>query len=277
MPTETNPSLDDLVEAFPPVDRSTLEKITDQIDNYTTRSVADVLEAAAAKGKVPDEPYMQMANTAAGAETLDLSHDDPLDDPPDADPTSPHNEQRGRQAMAHIRSQDYPSEAERVVREGSVSDMVDLLSTVNKWANEALLSPNRVSIPDGCKDASETLGDALVSRIDALAAQGRADELEAAKSAIQRLNIPSLRQSLNDQIEQKLRLLGNSGSDYESVRERVLAETNTPDEVRRLYQDALDNSDITYEQAVELGEDVTEWLREYREIAEEADELEADA
>lgn len=80
------------------------------------------------------------------------------------------------------------------------------------------------------------------------------------------------RERLLDEIDNKLRLLNNSGDDYEQVRERVLDDTNTPAQTRQLWREATYNADITYEQAAELGKDVRDWLQEYRELAAEADD-----
>jgi len=141
------------------------------------------------------------------------------------------------------------------------------LETINKWANESLLAPDRSSVPADCKEAIETLGDAIILRIDALAVQGKRQEIVEAKTAAQSMTTDAFQKAVIDEADQKLRLLDNDGSEYESVRERVLDEHNTPDAVQEMYHDALDRANITYEQAVELGEDVTAWLEEYRDVA----------
>jgi len=85
------------------------------------------------------------------------------------------------------------------------------------------------------------------------------------------MSTDAFQSAIVDEIDQKLRLLNNTGEGYRDARQRVLDEDNTPTEVRRMYQDALANSDITYEQAVELGEDVKDWLEEYRDAVESAE------
>lgn len=275
MPDDSEPELDELADAFPPVDRDTLDTIAASLDDrgdpIRFETVADVLTNAAEMGKVPDREYMAMAASAAGYEPMDLDVDDPLDEPPDADPGSPRNAQRADSAMATIRREQFPRRAERATKEGTIPEMIELLETVNKWANEALLAPDRKSVPSDCKDASETLADAIVARIDALAAQGKRDDLEAAQGAARSMSTDAFQSAIVDEIDQKLRLLNNTGEGYRDARQRVLDEDNTPTEVRRMYQDALANSDITYEQAVELGEDVKDWLEEYRDAVESAE------
>ena len=266
--------LDALADAFPPVDRATLEKIAAMLDEggdpVRFETVASVLEQAAAKGKVPDREYLQMAAAAADYEPMEMDVNDPLDEAPDADPTSPRNADRAEQAMATIRREQFPRRAERAASEGSIPEMIDLLETVNRWANEALLAPDRGSVPADCKEAIETLGDAILLRIDALAAQGKREKVAEAKNAAQAMSTDAFQRAVIEEADQKLRLLDADGSDYDDVRERVLDEGNTPQAVQEMYQDALDNADITYEQAVELGEDVTDWLEEYREAVEQS-------
>jgi hypothetical protein len=171
--------------------------------------------------------------------------------------------------MATIRREQFPRRAERAASEGSIPQMIDLLERVNKWTNEALLAPDRASVPDDCKEAIETLGDAILLRIDALAAQGKRQEIVEARDAARAMNTDSFQQAVIDEANQKIRLLDNDGSEYEDVRERVLDENNTPEAVREMYHDAIENANITYEQAVELGEDVRDWLEEYRETVEQ--------
>ena len=267
-------SIDDLADAFPPVERPTLEKVAAMLeeggDPVRFETVASVLDQAAAQGKVPDREYLQMAAAAADYEPMEIDVNDPLDEAPDADPGSPRNADRAQQAMATIRREQFPRRAERAASEGSIPEMIDLLETINKWSNEALLAPDRGSVPADCKEAIETLGDAIILRIDALAAQGKRDEVVEARNAAQSMSTDAFQRAVIDEAEQKLRLLDNNGDDYEDVRERVLDDSNTPDAVQEMYHDALQNADITYEQAVELGEDVTDWLEEYREAVEQA-------
>ena len=266
--------LDALADAFPPVDRATLEKIAAMLDEggdpVRFETVASVLEQAAARGKVPDRGYLQMAAAAADYEPMEMDVNDPLDEAPDADPTSPRNADRAEQAMATIRREQFPRRAERAASDGSIPEMIELLETVNRWANEALLAPDRGSVPADCKEAIETLGDAILLRIDALAAQGKREKVAEAKAAAQSMSTDAFQRAVIEEADQKLRLLDAGGSEYDDVRERVLDEGNTPQAVQEMYQDALDNADITYEQAVELGEDVTDWLEEYREAVEQS-------
>lgn len=267
-------ALDALAEAFPPVERATIEKVAVMLeeggDPVRFETVASVLDQAADQGKIPDREYLQMAAAAADYEPMDLDVDDPLDEAPDADPTSPRNADRAEQAMAAIRREQFPRRAERAASEGSIPEMIDLLETVNRWANEALLAPDRGSVPADCKEAIETLGDAILLRIDALAAQGKRDKVAEARNVAQSMSTDAFQRAVIDEAEQKLRLLDNDGSEYEDVRDRVLDEGNTPQAVQEMYQDALDNANISYEQAVELGEDVTDWLEEYREAVEQS-------
>jgi len=259
------PGVDELAEAFPMVDRSTLERLRDNVSNMTYRTAAGILDEAAEMGKVPEADYTQLAAAAGSSEQLDLPDDDPLDDPPDADPNSPHNMERGQMAVAHIKQSQFAQKAEQAVAEGTLSDMIELLATVNKWANEALLDPNRTSLPDQAKTAAQTLGDGIVRRIDVLAHQGNEQALEAAYSSLAQLNNEAFREKLKDSIDDKLRLLRNSGSEYDAVRERVLSDDNSDKEAIQLYEDAVDHADITYDQAAELTADLTEWLEDYHE------------
>lgn len=266
-------ALDELSDAFPPVERDTIDRVASMLDErgdpVTFETVASVLDEAAGMGKVPDREYKQMAAAAADYEPMDLDVNDPLDEAPDADPASPRNAERAERAMATIRREQFPRRAERAAEEGSIPEMIDLLETVNKWANEALLAPDRASVPSDCKEAIETLGDAILLRIDALAAQGKRAKVAEARDTAQGMSTDAFQRAVIQEADQKLRLLDNDGGEYEDVRDRVLDEGNTPGAVQEMYQDALDNADITYEQAVELGADVTDWLEEYRDAIEQ--------
>ena len=89
MTDDDAPDLDALSDAFPPVDRGTLDRVASMLDErgkpIRFETVADVLESAGAQGKVPDREYRQMAAAAAGYEPMEIDIDDPLDDPPDGD------------------------------------------------------------------------------------------------------------------------------------------------------------------------------------------------
>lgn len=266
MTEQSGPSIDALAEAFPSVDREKLQYIRDTTDNLTYLSAADILDEAAAMGKVPDNDYHARAAAANDSATFDLSTDDPLDDPPDPDPTSQHNKQRGERAMSHLKTTDYEAKVRRVGEQGTIQDILDLMQTLDKWGNEALLDPNRTSLPGIVSENVEALSKSAIHRVDALAAQGKQGQLEDARAVADRMNDAGFSDHVVREIDNKLRLLNNSGADFEEVREDVLAETNTPPEVIQKQRHALGNANITYEQATQLIREVKEWLEEYHEV-----------
>lgn len=266
MTEQSGPNVDELAEAFPSVGREKLQYIRDTADNLTYLSAADILDEAAEMGKVPDNDYHARAAAASDSATFDLSTDDPLEEPPDPDPTSQHNKQRGDKAMTHLKTTDYESKVRRVAEQGTIQDILELIQTLDKWGNEALLHPNRTSLPDIVSENVEALSKSAINRVDALAAQGKQGQLEDARSVAERMNDAGFSDHIVSEIDNKLRLLTNSGDDFEAVREDVLAETNTPPEVIQKQRHALGNADITYEQATQLIREVTEWMEEYHEV-----------
>lgn len=257
---QAGPSVDGLQDAFPMVDRDDLETIRESVDRLTYRAAADILDESARMGNVPDEDYQQLAAAASDSNQLDLDTQDPLDDPPDADPASPHNQKRGQRAMGRLRSTNYGERAREVAREGSISQMCDLISTIDKWGNEAMLDPNRATLPTPAKKPMETLADALVARIDALAAQGNVEALQDAKTQIAALHSEGFRKNLTRDIETKLNLVTSDGSDYEQVRQQIFGSEKSLGEVRRIQREAMRTKSITYEQAEELLEDINSWI-----------------
>lgn len=269
MPEQTGPSVDDLQAAFPAVDRDKLTHIRESAQNLTLLSAADILAEAAEMGKVPDTDYHARAAAADDSATFELRADDPLEEPPDPDPTSQHNKQRGDKAMQHLKMTDYETQVKRVSEQGSIEDILNLMSTLNKWGNEALLHPNRTSLPDTVKDSVESLGASANNRVDALAAQGKEAALRDAKETAERIGGGGFADHVVSEVDNKLRLLNNDGDEFEQVREDVLSEDNTPPEVIQKQRAALAGADITYEQATELIREVNEWLEEYHAVSQD--------
>jgi len=259
----TGPSVDQLEDAFPMIDRSQLETIREMQPLLTFRSAADVLDEAADQGKVPDEDYHSLASQASSSEqTLELHTDDPLDDEPDADPRSSHNEQRGQMALAHLTSTDYEGKARRAIERGSIRDEIELLQQIDKWANEALLDPNTASLPESAKEPLSMLGSDLISAVDDLAASGDMDALAEVETLAAKLNSSNFADRLEERAARRQEMLQSDGTAIDQVRQRVFDEDNSIGEMRRLQREAIENADITYEQAQALIEDVTEVIEE---------------
>ena len=259
----TGPSVDQLEDAFPMVNTEQLETIREMQPLLTFRSAADVLDEAADRGKVPDEDYHSLASQASSSEqTLELDTDDPLDEEPDADPRSSHNEQRGQMAIAHLKSTDYEGKARRAIEHGSIRDEVALLKKIDKWANEALLDPNTASLPESAKEPLSLLGSDLISAVDDIAAAGDMDGLQEIESLATKLNSSDFGDRLQERARRRQEMLQSDGSDIEQVRQRVFDEDNSLGEMRRLQREAIRNANITYEQAEELIRDVTEVIED---------------
>ena len=124
--------VDDLARLFPLVDRAVVKQVAQRFDEPTPEGVAAVLDNLASAGKLPQHDYREMMESnrrqfEADAEgKVELDVDDPLDVPPDADPTSEENARRGQQALQWAKQHAIDKRAADVAVTGSVRDMVDL-------------------------------------------------------------------------------------------------------------------------------------------------------
>ena len=247
------PSVDQLADAFEDIDREKLQTIRDSHGTLTFRTAADVLEAAAEQGKVPEKDYHALASRASSAEeTLDLSTEDPLDDVPDADPRSSHNEQRGRTARQHLKATNYEAEAKRAIKTGSIRDEIELLTTIDKWANEALLDPNTASLPESAKKPTQLLGNDLLAAVDDVAAGGEVESLKEIESLATQLNASDFADSLAAKARRRQEMLQSDGTEIDEGRERIFDADHSLAERRRLQREAV-AAQIPQIEAVRVG------------------------
>lgn len=259
--------VDDLADVFGVVDRSRIKQIYERLDEPTPAAVAAVLDRAAELGKVPDRDYAAMAaergavaDADEDVELLDLELDDPLDRPPEGDPSSSANAARGEQALRWAEENSIKKRAQRLRREGTIEQLVEFLATVDRWGNEALLSPDRASLPDSFSTAINTTMHGLQDALDELAANGDAAGLEAAREAVATIPNAELQSALEKETNALLGLLSGGGSGYNAARSWVLDEDLTPMEMAQRVDQVHHTYDLTLEQYQQLVEEATALL-----------------
>lgn len=254
--------VDELHDTFPVVGRDVIKTLYEHLSDPSPANLARALEKAAEKGHVPDRDYFRMAREKGGVELLEIDLDDPLNEPPEADPASPANAARGEQALRWAEENAIDKRAKRLAKAGTVDELLDFLVTVDRWGNEALLAPNRASLPDRFDVAINRTMDGLQSALEELAHQGDAAALDRARDAIQALPNQELSRALTDELEALQSLLDGSGAEYEAARAYVLDEDLTPIECATRADTVHHRFDITVEQYEELVEDATALLEE---------------
>lgn len=267
--------VDDLARLFPLVDRAVVKRVSQQFDEPTPEQVATVLDNLASAGKLPQHDYREMMESnrrqfqGDDVGKVELDVDDPLDAPPDADPTSEANARRGQQALQWAKQHAIDKRAADVAATGSVGDMVELLNTGDRWANEALLKPELGGLGDTrFKRALDALSDGLRGAFDGMAARGAVGELQAAKQTVSGVRNPEMRRGLLREIDGYVQLATGSGADFERAKGWALDEGLSPWEVLKRVDNARHNFDITYQQQEQLEEAARAWLEEYRELQE---------
>jgi hypothetical protein len=270
--------IDDLARLFPLVDRSVVKQVAGRLDEPTPEGVAAVLDNLANAGKLPQHDYREMMESnrrqfqGDDEGKVELDVDDPLDAPPDADPTSEENARRGQQALQWAKQHGIDKRAVEVGRSGSVTEMVELLNTVDRWANEALLKPELGGLGDTrFKRALDSLSDGLRGVFDEMAARGAVGELESAKQEVSQVRNPEMRRGLLREIDGYVQLATGSGADFERAKGWALDEGLSPWEVLKRVDNARHDFDITYQQQEQLEEAAREWLEEYRELQQQVE------
>jgi len=271
-------NIDDLAGLFPMVDRAVVKQVAQRFDEPAAEGVAAVLDNLASAGKLPQHDYREMMESnrrqfeGDDDGKVELDVDDPLNAPPDADPTSEENAWRGQQALQWAKQHAIDKRAADVAASGTVEEMVDLLNTVDRWANEALLKPELGGLGDTrFKRALDSLSDGLRGAFDEMAARGAVGELEAAKQEVSQVRNHETRRGLLREIDGYVQLATGSGADFERAKAWALDEGLSPWEVLKRVDNARHNFDITYQQQEQLEEAAREWLEEYREIQQQVE------
>jgi hypothetical protein len=269
--------VDDLVRLVPVVDRQTIKWIYEELDDPTPTNVASMLETLAARGKVPQHDYREMIESnrrqfemerdEEGEEKINLAIDDPLDEPPDADPNSEANARRGRRARQWAKEHAIDKRAQEVAANGTLDQLIELMNAVDKWANEALLSPELNGLGGTrFKTALNTLADGFRGLMDEHAATGDVQALRAARAKIDRVRNPELRDGLEREALGYERLATANGDEFEQAKSWALDEGLAPGQMLTKVDNARYHFDLTYEQQERLEASAKEWLEEYREL-----------
>lgn len=256
--------VDDLHDTFPIVSRNVIKTLYEHLSDPSTENIARALTRAAEKGKVPDRDYWRLARENGGIELLEIDLDDPLDRPPDADPASPGNAARGEQAMRWAEENAIDKRAKQLARAGTVDELLEFLATVDRWGNEALLAPNRASMPDRFDVAINRTMDGLQSALEEAAAQRDAAALDDARQSVQAVTNQELKEALTREIDALKSLLESDGSGYEAARSYVLDEDLTPLECATRADTVHHTYNITIEQYEDLVQEATALLEEAR-------------
>lgn len=253
--------LDDLEVIFSQVERTKLATILDRLgEDAELLDVAEVLNAAAQKGRVPDADYdAAVADFLVNADELEKEGFEPAE------------AVEGMRATRTAKGTDWEEEAKRVDKHGDVSDVVDFYNRLSDVATRSLKNPTRTKMPGDTKLALTMVSEMLNEAIEQAAINGDRTRLNAIKEEIARIEEQAFRQDLQQKLANTRSMMDNTGEEYEDAREYVLSEENTPVDVQQRTADLFRGQfDVTIEQAREIAEDAQDWMEEYREATEKA-------
>lgn len=254
---------------FPEVDDSKIDHIFSEADAPTLAYIADVLEAAAAKGKVPDAPYMDRAADVV----LDKIDESELPGVEKEDIL------RGMRSKREAEKSQHKDEAVHAAQNEDLATLIEMYNDKAALASNALAAPEAETIPESVNQASIILTQAIAERLDILADRGDMEALKQAQNELAAIQNEPFRDKMYEKLNGLYQLVQNSGTEYEQVKEQLLDEDNTPAEVRQMVDEIESGQyDVTLEQAKDLIGEATDWLEQYRQLAqanaEEAEEAE---
>lgn len=252
--------VDDIQALFPVVDRAQIKQLLDALDNPTPTNIAKTLDRAKALGKVPDRDYQAMLAENVSKLTGD---EDPLEEPPDTiydDQTR--NRMRAEKAMRWAENNQIDDRAAALARHGEIPDLVEFLNTVDQWANEAMLSPDRNTMPQRFNHSITLAVHAIEEIVEGLAHDRDEAALQEARTEVQLLRNTDLRESLTADIDGLRSLLEGAGGELDVARHNVLNEALTPAQVMTKAKGAPQEYALTLEEYEQLLEDAQAFLEE---------------
>lgn len=250
--------VDDIQALFPVVDRAQIKQLIGNLNKPTPTNIAKALDRAKAMGKVPDRDYQVMLAENIGMLTGD---EDPLDEPPDTiydDQTR--NRIRAEKAMRWAENKDIDGRAAALARHGDVEDLVSFLNTVDRWANEAMLSPDRNSMPQRFNHSITLAVHAIEEIVEGFAHDRDGAALQDARTQVQLLRNPDLRESLLGDIDGLRSLLDGSGGGLDVARKNILDESLTPSQVTQRAHKAPQQYELNLDEYEQLLDEVREFL-----------------
>lgn len=266
-------SIQSLKNIFPMVDEDILKKVLDASPQQDLAYIADVLESAAERGKVPNEDYMAIA-----AEELVNTDEMPQY-------ASKEAILRGMRARQDAEGTSWERNAVQVASQGSFADLIEFHNRLNTLANDSLRDPGTQKIAGDVGDAMVVSAQEIAARIDEMADAGDHAALQDAAREAGKLKGgeqhdmggEAFRERILNKISNVRQLLENEGSEYELARENLLDEENTPQDVEREI-DRIKSAeyDVTWEQALDLLEEAREWLNDYREFQQQSQQPETE-
>lgn len=243
---------------FPEVADGKIEHIFNEADEPTLAYIADVLEAAAEKGKVPNAPYMDRAADVV----LDKIDDSELPGVEKEDIL------RGMRSKREAEKSQHKNEAIKLAQNGDLPSIIETYNEKAELASDALAAPEAETIPQSVNEATIILSQAIAERLDILADRGDMEGLKRAQNELAAIQNEAFRDKMYEKLNGLYQLVQNEGTEYEQVKQTLLDEENTPADVRRMIDEIESGQyDVTLEQAKDLIESATDWLEQYRELA----------
>lgn len=240
--------VEELAEAFPEVDLETLGRAHEMLDRPTRENVAEVLEAAKQRGKVPDADYI---GRVQGATEPKLHPDFARE--LEKEGLDPEKAEEGLRAEQQIERENWRQEAVHVVNNDGFADLVRFYVDLNDRMTKLLQSPTREDIPDDMGEASRLVSKEIEGRIDQAGMAGDDQTLVSYREELHQVPVEDLREALLDKVRDWLTLCDNSGSEITEAREWVTQPQDPGEVAERLQKLRRDQPyDVSAEQVGEL-------------------------
>lgn len=244
-------SIDRAAEAFPEVELDVLKRIYEHYDDPELGRVANVLEQAAAQGKVPQANYRGRVEAPMPRRELHPEFRSWLE----RKGFDPESAERGLEAEDELTAQRWEDRAQAVTRSGTVSELVDFYLDLADLIREALQSPAMNKLPDDVSTATQIVAGELAQRVEDAGLRGNPDELLDVRDQVLRLPDGDVREAYLESIREWQGLAENTGSEFEDARQYVLDAADGPEAADRLAAVRSGRYDVTPEQLQELAQE----------------------
>lgn len=254
-----------LARIFPMVDPAQLDTIVNAYTKPDLPTIAAVLDAAAAKGKVPNEDYTELAAEAmvddevskAGFEKKDVL--------------------KGVQAQQRVDGQNWIRQASEAANSDDVPRLFAVMAELTELANDILYNPDRTGLPEQVNKGLVICAGAAAEKIDDAATAGDEARLIELRTHVATLEPGEFQDSMLRKIQNARVMLDNQGTEYDQALAYVTDENNTPGQVQQRLQEVRDcKFDVTYAQLTRIVEAANAWFAEYEEAVKAAEAAEAD-
>jgi hypothetical protein len=223
--------VEELTEVFPEVEIEKLGTIHEGLDHPSRRNVAQVLESAKTRGKVPEADYLARIDGA----TQPRLHPE-FRRELEKEGLDPEKAEDGLQAEQEVEYENWTGEAIETAENADFAGLIDFYADLDDRCVEVLQSPMRETLPDDLDEAAGIVTAAVESRIDQAAYEEREADLEAMRQHVTSIPTADAREAFQDKIQSWLLLLDNDGTEAEDARQWVWEADSVEGLQDRLYR-----------------------------------------